>query len=343
MVLMSEPRPAHDRERFLVTGALGCIGSWVLKQLVGARVPVVAYDRPGASMHRARLVMTPEELGNVEFVSGDVLDKEDLQKAVLAHGVTHVVHLAALQVPFVKADPMQGALVNVVGTTAVFEVARDLGSQIAGLVYASSAAVWGSPAAYPPGPLSDDATPKPTTLYGVFKLANEGTAAIYWMDHGVASIGLRPNVVWGPGRDQGFTSPPSKALLAAAVGRPYHMAWGGRSGLHYAPDVAAHLVRAVRACAEGAESFDLGGPFVHMKEFTELIEHAVPEARGTITYDRGDFPQVELSGHRFEARLGPADWTPMETAVRRSVSQFRDAASRGDLDVDAILNGAGRP
>ena len=82
-------------------------------------------------------------------------------------------------------------------------------------------------------------------------------------------------------------------------------------------------MRAVRACAEGAESFDLGGPFVHMKEFTELIEHAVPEARGTITYDRGDFPQVELSGHRFEARFGSADWTPMETAVRRSVTQFR--------------------
>ena len=160
---MPEPRPAHDRERFLVTGALGCIGSWVLKQLVGARVPVVAYDRHGASMHRARLVMTPEELGNVEYVSGDVRDKDDLQKAVLAHRVTHVVHLAALQVPFVKADPMQGALVNVVGTTAVFEVARDLGSQIAGLVYASSAAC-GVTRRVPNRSALGRCDPRPTTL-----------------------------------------------------------------------------------------------------------------------------------------------------------------------------------
>jgi UDP-glucuronate 4-epimerase len=340
---VSETRLATDGECFLVTGALGCIGSWVLKQLVGEDVRVVAYDRPGASMHRAHLVMTSEELSRVEFVPGDVLDKADLQQAARTRGVTHVIHLAALQIPFVKADPLRGALVNVAGSTAVFEVARNLKGQIVGLVYASSAAVWGSPAAYPPGIIADDAHPRPTTLYGVFKLANEGTAAIYWQDHGIASIGLRPNIVWGPGRDQGLTSPPSKALLAAAVGAPYHMAWAGRSGLQYAPDVAARFVCAARGSAGGAEAFDLGGPLIAMREFTELIVDAVPEAAGRITYDPTDVPQLELSGHRLEARLGPMDWTPMATAVRDSVRQFRDAAARGVLDVSAILSGETRP
>jgi UDP-glucuronate 4-epimerase len=332
---------APEGGRFLVTGALGCIGAWTLKQLVNEDVPVVAYDRPGASMHRAQLVMAEEELAKVDFVSGDVLDKDALESVVVAHGVTHVVHLAALQVPFVKADPVRGALVNVAGTTVVFEVVRNRRSQISGLVYASSAAIWGSPTAYPSGRIEEGATPKPTTLYGVFKLANEGTADIYWQDHQIPSIGLRPNVVWGPGRDQGFTSPPSKALLAAAVGRPYHMAWGGRTGLQYAPDVASQFVRAVRACDEGAGCFDLGGPFVHMQEFTQVLESVVPEAKGTITYDPGEWPQVELSGHRLEARLGPANWTPLETAVRESVNRFRNAAARGVLDADAVLGGGG--
>src|ERR1700724_1229057 len=98
MGLTSDSRPAPDPECFLVTGALGCIGSWGLKQLVDEHVPVGGYDRYRASMHRAHLVMTPEELNNVEFVDGDVLDKDDLHKAVIAHGVTHLVHLAALQV-----------------------------------------------------------------------------------------------------------------------------------------------------------------------------------------------------------------------------------------------------
>lgn len=333
--------PSHPREeRFLVTGAFGCIGAWTLKQLVREHVPVVAYDRPGASMHRVHLVMTDDEIARVDCVTGDVLDKDHLEDVVVGHGVTHVVHLAALQVPFVKADPLLGALVNVAGTTAVFEVVRARRSQICGLAYASSAAIWGSASSYPPGVIPEDATPKPTTLYGVFKLANEGTANIYWRDHEVASIGLRPNVVWGPGRDQGFTSPPSKALLAAAIGRPYHMAWGGRTGLQYAPDVAALFVRAARARVDGAICVDLGGPFINMEEFTEFLIGEVPEAKGTITYELGDRPQVELSSHRLETTLGPANWTPTETAVRESVLCFRDAELRGVLNATAILNGA---
>ena len=39
----------------------------------------------------------------------------------------------------------------------------------------------------------------PSTLYGVFKLANEGTAARYFVDYGVSSVGLRPHTVYGPG------------------------------------------------------------------------------------------------------------------------------------------------
>ena len=62
---------------------------------------------------------------------------------------------------------------------------------------------------------------QPGTLYGVYKRANEGTAHVYWADHGVASVGLRPHTVFGPGRDQGLTSAPTTAMLAAACGRPY--------------------------------------------------------------------------------------------------------------------------
>src|SRR5690606_31031575 len=113
----------------------------------------------------------------------------------------HVIHLAALQVPFCRADPVKGAQVNVVGTANVFEAARQHG--VPQVAYASSIAIFGAPEDYPPGLLPNDAPPRPRTLYGVYKQANEGMARIYWQEHGLGSIGLRPYTVFGLGRDQG--------------------------------------------------------------------------------------------------------------------------------------------
>ena len=110
-----------------------------------------------------------------------------------------MIHLAALQVPFVRADPVLGARVNVVGTVNVLEAVRRRADRMGPLVYASSIAVYGAA-----GTLAAD--DHPGTLYGVFKRANEGTALRYFEDYGVSSIGLRPHTVYGPARDQGLTS-----------------------------------------------------------------------------------------------------------------------------------------
>ena len=107
---------------------------------------------------------TPEEIAAIDFVRGDVTDLEQLERTLAEHEITHVVHLAALQVPFVKANPPLGASVNVVGTVNVFEAARRHGLATP-IAYASTAAVY-----------DDRGDRAPRTLYGVFKIANEGTA-----------------------------------------------------------------------------------------------------------------------------------------------------------------------
>jgi nucleoside-diphosphate-sugar epimerase len=220
-------------ERFLVTGALGCIGSWAVKRLVDEGVPVTTYDLPG-DPYRMRLIMDDKAIDRVNFVQGDITDEARFEEVVRDNGITHIIHLAALQVPFVRANPVLGARVNMVGTAIVFETARKLADQIAGLAYASSVAVYGSADLYPPGPLADDAPLIPVTLYGVTKEANEGWAAIYWQDYGVPSVGLRPFFVYGPGRDQGVSSTPTKAMAAAAVGRAYHISFGGTDTYQHA-------------------------------------------------------------------------------------------------------------
>src|SRR5215211_7006703 len=110
-------------ERFLVTGAYGCLGSWTVKQLVNEGVPVFTYDLQG-SQHRLNLIMEEDELAKVTIFNGDITDFDLFERTVVDNGITHIVHLAALQVPFVRANPVLGMRVNTVGTTVVLETAR---------------------------------------------------------------------------------------------------------------------------------------------------------------------------------------------------------------------------
>src|SRR5438067_7492287 len=108
---MAGHEPLRERgmreERFLVTGALGCIGAWAIKRLVAEGVPVWTYDLPG-DLHRLCLVMDEESLSRVQVVNGDITDEQAFERAVVDNGITRIIHLAGLQVPFVRADPAQG-------------------------------------------------------------------------------------------------------------------------------------------------------------------------------------------------------------------------------------------
>ena len=165
------------------------------------------------------------------------------------HDITGVVHLAALQVPFVREDPVAGAKVNVTGTVNVLEAVRRRGDGMAPVVYASSIAA-----------LPTEAGEYPGTLYGVFKLANEGTARRYFEDYGVSSVGLRPHTVYGPGRDQGLTSAPTAAMVAAAKGEAFTIPFGGALQFQYSADAGEAFVRASEAGAKGASVHNLDGP-----------------------------------------------------------------------------------
>src|SRR5919201_2312316 len=246
-------------ERFLVTGALGCIGAWTVRTLVREGVPVVAFDL-GADRRRLELIMTPDELAEVTMIRGDTTDRTAIERALDEHGITHVIHLAALLIPLIKSDPPFGALVNVVGTLNVFEAVRHRSDRVRGLAYASSIGAYGADDAPADGSaVAADARGRPTTHYGVHKQANEGGARIYWQDEGVASIGLRPYIVYGPGRDTGFTAAPSLAMAAVARGQAHHIPFGGRFQMQYAPDAARAFIAASRGATEGARVFNLGG------------------------------------------------------------------------------------
>ncbi len=128
-------------ERFLITGAYGCVGAWAVKRLVDEGIPVWTYDLPG-DPHRFRLAMSDEAVAAVNVATGDITDADAFERVVADNGITHIIHLAALQVPFVRANPVGGAAVNVVGTTVVLETAHRHADQVRGLAFASSFGVY---------------------------------------------------------------------------------------------------------------------------------------------------------------------------------------------------------
>jgi nucleoside-diphosphate-sugar epimerase len=285
-----------------------------------------------------RIIMDDASIGQVNFVNGDITDEVRFEEVVREHGITHILHLAALQVPFVRANPVLGARVNVVGTAIVFETARKLVDQVQGLAYASSIAVYGSANLYPPGPLADDAPLIPVTLYGVTKEANEGWAAIYWQDYGVPSVGLRPFFVYGPGRDQGVSSTPTKAMAAAAMGRPYTISFGGTDTYQHADDVARVFIQAARTMPEGAPVYNLGGTVASVADVVAAIERAAPESAGNITFQEEPlFTPDGVEGKAVEELLGPIAWRPLDQGVRDTIVAFRTAASTGRFDAERAI------
>jgi UDP-glucuronate 4-epimerase len=302
-------------EHFLVTGALGCIGAWCCRELVREGVPVVAFDL-GESLHRLELVMASEELEQVTFVRGDVTDLAGLERALDKHEITNVIHLAALLIPLAKENPPRGAQVNVAGTVNVFEAVKRRG--LPGLAYASSAAVYD---AADGARVPEDATGRPVTHYGVHKQANEGAARIYWLDDGVASVGLRPYVVYGPGRDQGLTASPTLAMEAAARGDGFRIAFGGQLQFHYAPEAARAFVEAARAAEEGAAVRNLGGRATDMAEVVAAIEAAAPTVAGKVSYEDVPLPFPQ----EFESSVPLT--TPLEQGVRETIEHFRRASA----------------
>jgi len=65
-----------------------------------------------------------------------------VRSALESSGARRMIHLAGLQVPTCKADPVAGAFVNVIGTLNVSSLAKAAG--VERVVYASSAAVFGA-------------------------------------------------------------------------------------------------------------------------------------------------------------------------------------------------------
>lgn len=319
--------------KILLTGAMGCIGAWAVRHLLDDKEDFVATDL-GADPVRPRLLMTEDEIAAVDWRRLDVTDTRAVAAMVSDHGITHIVHLAGLQIPLCRADPPLGAAVNVLGTVNIFEAARQ--NAVRGLAYASSLAALGPAELYPDGPVPGDAPPHPTTLYGVYTTANEETARIYWQYWQTGSVGIRPYIVYGVGRDQGMSADNAKAILAAAAGRPFRIRYDGPIALHHGSDAARIFIASALAEHRGHAVCHIGGDRIEVSDFVALVRRKVPGAR--ITYDTGKpLPlPADLDQTNLRAIIGEIPHTPLDRAIENDLAQYRRLIAENRIDLTQL-------
>jgi len=243
--------------KILLTGGSGFIGAWIIKGFLDAGIEVVVLDLVDDRTTGRAII--GDAVDDIEWLTGDVSSFGALNAA--ARGCDQIVHLAALLTPACAADPHRGVEVNVNGTLNVFEAARKHDMQQ--VLYMSSASVY--------GPEHGD-RPFPITLYGVWKLAMEGAARCYALDHGIASAGFRPLVVYGPGREVGLSAGPSIAIRKAVAGESYTIPFSGSTDLVYVEDVVSAYVNAAKATLDGARTYTIVGEQASMPTLVEEIK-----------------------------------------------------------------------
>jgi UDP-glucose 4-epimerase len=279
----------------LITGGGGFLGAWLARRLTAAGL--------------LRDIAGSQIADKIDWRSGDVT--EAAQVTAAAEGCDGIVHLAGILTPACKADPIRGARINLLGTLNIFNAAKAL--RIERIVYASSAGVYGP---------NDGRTPFPTTHYGAFKLACEGSARAFWEDAGIASIGFRPYIIYGGGRDIGLTAGPSLACRAAARGEAYDIPYSGSAGLVHVDDVTAAFEMALLRELDGAHVFNLVGEVASNEDVVAAIREVVPGAAVGIhgpglpivsDIEEGDLRKV----------LAGLPRTGLRDGVRRTIDYYR--------------------
>lgn len=183
----------NPKQRILITGGAGFIGSNLCEHFIGKGYEVVCLDN-FATGHRHNIQHLFDN-PNFTLIEGDIRNAEDCAKAV--EGADFVLHQAALgSVPRSIKDPVTSNDVNVSGFLNMLVASRDAG--VKRFVYAASSSTYGDSESLPK---VEDKIGKPLSPYAITKYVNELYAEIFSRTYGIETIGLRYFNVFGRKQD----------------------------------------------------------------------------------------------------------------------------------------------
>lgn len=284
----------------LLTGGSGFLGRALTDALLARDETVVSVDMAIAG----DVPRSPR----LHHYACDIRNREELQRIARIHHVRAIVHLAALVIPACRANPVLGTEVNLIGHLNVLELAREL--EIDRLIYTSSAA------AHPRGPLN-----APANLYGALKYCCEQISKIWFLDYGIPSIGLRPHVVYGPGRASGETAAITLAMAAAARGEPYEIPFSGNMCFQHVDEVTDVFLRCLFARTECPIVSDLTTQTRSISDVISAIRAVCPDSDiSARPLDRA--PPQNLDNSAIQELVGQWHQVSLEEGTRRTIEAF---------------------
>jgi UDP-glucose 4-epimerase len=236
----------------LVTGGLGYIGSYVVRDLLDRGWHVRVLD----NYYRCDRAVAASlaKLDGVDVIEGDVRYANVVENAM--QGVEAVVHLAAVCLNKSISDPTESLDVNLLGTQNVYDAAARAGVQR--IIYASSASIYGNPTTLP---MRETDQPAPITPYCIAKLAGEHLLSFYGQRSKMSWLALRFFNVYGPGQptDAYYTSVVLTFLRRLAAGEPPVIDGKGEQSMDFVhvADVARAVGLALDSNATG-EALNVG-------------------------------------------------------------------------------------
>ena len=303
----------------LVVGGGGFIGREVVSRLVEDGRTVVCAD---VDWHDS----LPEAATRVDC---DVTDSERVAEVVATHGPDRVVHLSSLLTSQTADSPRYGIEVNSQGTANVMHAAATNG--VDRLVYASSIAAYGDPADYAESVLEDAEVPAvfsryPVTLYAATKQFNEYQGRFYDDNYDTRVVGVRPGVVFGPGRSSGLAGWASSFVSAPAHGETGHIPIppDEEMSMVFRDDVAEIFVTLCGASSVTDDAYNTGGHRVTARRLADIVESELGEP---VTCDESGDPIGLIPGpshERAREEFG-YDLTPLPKSIRDHA-----AAARGE-------------
>jgi len=263
----------RENHRILVTGATGQIGS----ELTVALRDRYGKDNVVAMGHRRKPSKTLEESG--PYVTGDVRDRENLEKIIREYDIDTIYHMAAILSATGEKNPQLCWDVNINGLYNLLEIAREKKLRI---FCPSSIAVFGPKT--PKENTPQDTVLTPTTMYGVTKVSGELLGEYYVQKYGVDVRGVRyPGIISSETPPGGGTTDYAVEMFYYAVRGEKYTCFVSEDTvlpMMYMPDclkAAIQLMEADFSKLEHHTNFNVTGMSFSAKELEEEIKSHIPD------------------------------------------------------------------
>ena len=304
----------------LVTGGAGFIGSNVVARIVQCGGKVIVLDD-----------LFTGDLQNIdkgiayEFIQGSVTDY-DILKDLMARS-DYVVHLAARNIIVSTKNPREDYQTNIGGTLNVLMAARETKPE--GIVYSSSASIYGNPRILP---ILEDEAPLTFSPYAVSKLAGENYCYAFYETYAVPVSTVRYSNIYGPKQNPSnpYCGVISKFIKAAEDELPVQIHGDGHQtrDFTYVDDAVDGTLIALLSPRSDGMVFNIGtGIETSILEIVHHLSQLCGQPIKTEHIDRRDIDNIRRRVLNIERARTRLRWQPQITpgeGLKRTLEWYRN-------------------